>query len=152
MSSICQFCTFKCWKYVSICTFSCWKYVSIVRFSACKNISKCTFYRTTFYTKYIQIIMRSRCYISQFGLFPCHSDKNSELHDADSEFWLFFFLWIMSLHLAIQFFAKNLISTFYLTIQILFFFIAILSLYLVLRKIVWRKKIWIVGQTLQKKL
>ncbi len=52
--------TFKCWKYVSIYTFRCWKYVSIVRFSACKNVSKCTFYRTTFYVKYIRIIMRSR--------------------------------------------------------------------------------------------
>ncbi len=63
MSSIRQFSTFKYWKYVSICTFNirCWKYVSIVRFSACKNISKCTFYRTTFYVKYIWIIMRSRC-------------------------------------------------------------------------------------------
>ncbi len=47
MSSIRQFCTFKCWKYISI-----------VRFIACKNISKCTLYRTTFYVKYIQIIMR----------------------------------------------------------------------------------------------
>ncbi len=60
MSSIRQFSTFKCRKYVSSCTFRCWKYVSIVRFSACKNVSKCKFYRTTFYVKYIRIIMRSR--------------------------------------------------------------------------------------------
>ncbi len=45
---------------IRIYTFRCWKYVSIVRFSACKNVSKCTFYRTTFYVKYIRIIMRSR--------------------------------------------------------------------------------------------
>ncbi len=44
--------------------FRCWKYVSIVRFSACKNVSKCTFYRTTFYVKYIWIIMRPRCYVN----------------------------------------------------------------------------------------
>ncbi len=43
--------------------FRCWKYVSIVRFSACKNVSKCTFYRTTFYVKCIRIIIRSRWWL-----------------------------------------------------------------------------------------
>ncbi len=66
--------TFKCWKYVSICTFRCWKYVSIVRFSACKNGSKCTFYRITFYVKYIRIIMRSRWLIST-AVFNIHNKK-----------------------------------------------------------------------------
>ncbi len=56
--SIRQYCKFKCWKYTSICTFRCWKYISIVRFSACKNVSKCMFCKTTFYVKYIRIIMR----------------------------------------------------------------------------------------------
>ncbi len=65
MPSIRQFCTFTCWKYIRICMFKCWKYVSIVHFSACKNVSKCTFYRTTFYVKYIQINMRPRCKVSR---------------------------------------------------------------------------------------
>ncbi len=43
--------------------FRCWKYVSIVRFSACKNVSKCKFYRTTFYVKCIRIIIRSRWWL-----------------------------------------------------------------------------------------
>ncbi len=73
MSSIRQFCTFKCWKYVSICTFRCWKYVSFVRFSACKNVNKCTFYRTTFYVKYIRIIMTSRWYCLYITALPHQS-------------------------------------------------------------------------------
>ncbi len=48
MSLIRQFCTFK------FC-----KYTSIVCFCACKNVSKCKFYRTTFYVKYMRIIMSS---------------------------------------------------------------------------------------------
>ncbi len=57
--------------------FKYWKYVNIVRFSACKNASKCTFYRTTFYVKYIRIIMRSRC--NDYWGILCHRIKHENI-------------------------------------------------------------------------
>ncbi len=96
VSSIRQYYTFKFWKYVSIWTFRCCKYISIVCFSVCKNIIKCTFCRTTFYIKYIQIIMRSRCIYTQQKMIM-HSIFLLYLHHISR--YTFFYLCVLPLSL-----------------------------------------------------